>query len=74
MVSRFRTPRKFVCSLKLASMSRGTEEDGDSTGRAVLLEGVDSVGDEGGAVETMRTRTKKKLAVVRVQTKRLGMV
>ena len=53
-------------------MSRGTEEDGDSTGRAVLLEGVDSMGDEGGTVEMMRTRTKKKLAMVRVQMKRLG--
>jgi len=72
LVSHFCTPRKFICSLKLASMSCGTQEDGDSMGRAVLLEGVDSVGDEGGAVETMRMRTKEKLAVVRVQMKRLG--
>jgi len=55
-------------------MSHSTKEDGDSMGHAVLLEGMDSVGDEGGAVEMMRTRAKKKLAMVRVQMKRLGTV
>ena len=50
---------------------RSSEKNSDSMARAVL-EDVDGIGNEGGASEMMRTRSRKELVLVRVQTRRLG--
>jgi len=42
-------------------MSLSTEKDGDSTGRAVLLEDVDGVGDEGGGVGVNEDEAKERV-------------
>ena len=52
-------------------MLHSSEKNSDSTACAVL-EDVDGIGNEGRASEMMRTRSKKELVLVRVQTRRLG--
>ena len=42
-------------------MSLSTEKDGDSTGRAVLLEDVDGVGDEGGGIRVNEDEVKARV-------------
>ena len=42
-------------------MSRSAEKDGDSAGRAVLLEDVDGVGDEGGGIGVNEDEVKERV-------------